>query len=380
MAFFPHPISTSIKPSSIEEDCFESTNELNKPSVGILFKNSSENREIRDLLESCGSITIKCDYSLEGVDLDALNSEIDSVLTSSFQIAKPIPQRIVQAANQKIEDSGSYRYPLLRELKEVSAEMLAKSNAILLPGGSSIHPKFYGETLSLEEDEGVYIKSIKRAVLEFFLIHGCRELGIPLLGICRGHQSLNIFFGSSLDRSSVGEFQEARVRKIEISPFSRVKNRFLTEIPSHAYFNHHQVVLNHGKELTASVTVPFEENFSKELAVIDEQINAIKLALCIGEAEQDPFGQLPLIKEEQLKMQTKARNALKFLDLSGVVLSVELTSGAPMIGIQFHPEGILKSGVHDIDTSGNEEIIRKFITVAKVNVFKNLLHKELLIT
>ena len=100
MAFFPHPILTSIKPSSIEEDCFESTNELNKPSVGILFKDSSENREIRDLLESCGSVTIKCDYSLEGVDLDALNSEIDSVLTSSFQIAKPIPQRIVQAANQ----------------------------------------------------------------------------------------------------------------------------------------------------------------------------------------------------------------------------------------------------------------------------------------
>lgn len=66
-------------------------------------------------------------------------------------------------------------------------------DGLILCGGSDIHPKYYGEEIagSVGIDE-------KRDAVEFALLKAYVDAGKPVLGICRGCQLINVFFGGSL--------------------------------------------------------------------------------------------------------------------------------------------------------------------------------------
>ena len=66
-------------------------------------------------------------------------------------------------------------------------------DGLILCGGSDVHPKHYGEEIagSVGIDE-------KRDAAEFALLKAYVEAGKPVLGICRGCQLINVFFGGSL--------------------------------------------------------------------------------------------------------------------------------------------------------------------------------------
>ena len=63
----------------------------------------------------------------------------------------------------------------------------------MLCGGSDIHPSYYNEEMdgSRNIDEA-------RDKQEFALLKAFVEAGKPVLGICRGCQLINIFFGGTL--------------------------------------------------------------------------------------------------------------------------------------------------------------------------------------
>ena len=66
-------------------------------------------------------------------------------------------------------------------------------DGLILCGGSDIHPKRFSEeingSVNIDED---------RDAREFALLKAFVEAGKPVLGICRGHQLINIYFGGSL--------------------------------------------------------------------------------------------------------------------------------------------------------------------------------------
>ncbi|HWQ69365.1 MAG TPA: gamma-glutamyl-gamma-aminobutyrate hydrolase family protein [Patescibacteria group bacterium] len=67
-------------------------------------------------------------------------------------------------------------------------------DGLLLTGGADIHPSFYGQTVLEhcgEIDE-------ERDRFEVQLVHAARSRDLPLLGICRGLQVLNVALGGSL--------------------------------------------------------------------------------------------------------------------------------------------------------------------------------------
>ncbi|MBI2882603.1 MAG: gamma-glutamyl-gamma-aminobutyrate hydrolase family protein [Candidatus Methylomirabilis oxyfera] len=67
-------------------------------------------------------------------------------------------------------------------------------DGLLLTGGADIHPSFYGQTILErcgEIDE-------ERDRFELGLVHAARSRDLPLLGICRGLQVLNVALGGSL--------------------------------------------------------------------------------------------------------------------------------------------------------------------------------------
>ena len=66
-------------------------------------------------------------------------------------------------------------------------------DGLILCGGNDVDPKYYGEPV----DGSVNI-DLPRDETEFALLDAYVKAGKPVLGICRGHQLINIYFGGSL--------------------------------------------------------------------------------------------------------------------------------------------------------------------------------------
>ena len=72
-------------------------------------------------------------------------------------------------------------------------QICADYDGLILCGGHDIDPKYYHQ----EIDGSVHIDA-QRDVIEFALLKAFVDAGKPVLGICRGHQLINIYFGGSL--------------------------------------------------------------------------------------------------------------------------------------------------------------------------------------
>lgn len=66
-------------------------------------------------------------------------------------------------------------------------------DGLILCGGSDVHPKFYGEEIN--GSRGI---DLARDEAELRLARDFIRAGKPVLGICRGCQVLNVYFGGSL--------------------------------------------------------------------------------------------------------------------------------------------------------------------------------------
>lgn len=67
-------------------------------------------------------------------------------------------------------------------------------DGLLLPGGWDVDPSFYGE----EPDPRVGPTDRELDQTELTLFHQARERGLPVMGICRGQQVINVAMGGSL--------------------------------------------------------------------------------------------------------------------------------------------------------------------------------------
>ena len=75
------------------------------------------------------------------------------------------------------------------------AERLADIDGVLMPGGSDVSPKRYGEEPSTDEIYGV---DDLQDEVDLDLVKYVFESGLPLLTICRGTQVTNVALGGSL--------------------------------------------------------------------------------------------------------------------------------------------------------------------------------------
>ncbi len=72
---------------------------------------------------------------------------------------------------------------------------LDQCSGLLISGGPDVYPGRYGQA-----DDTVRCGSIdyRRDTLEFILINKALAMGLPILGICRGEQIMNVVMGGSL--------------------------------------------------------------------------------------------------------------------------------------------------------------------------------------
>jgi putative glutamine amidotransferase len=82
--------------------------------------------------------------------------------------------------------------------------LVQEADALLLTGGPDVEPARYGEGV----DPNAEVESIPaRDAMEWELLDAARAARRPVLGICRGHQVVNVFLGGRLwqDLGALGE-------------------------------------------------------------------------------------------------------------------------------------------------------------------------------
>ena len=146
-----------------------------------------------------------------------------------------------------LEYYGTYRRAVMAAGAEPidlvpGTKALPDLDGLLLPGGWDVDPSFYGE----QRDEKVGDTDPELDETELALFRQARERQIPILGICRGQQVINVAMGGSLvqhledhDARALGRSHLAHT--IEVDPSSEL-GKAAGEDEIHVNSLHHQAI------------------------------------------------------------------------------------------------------------------------------------------
>jgi putative glutamine amidotransferase len=114
--------------------------------------------------------------------------------------------------------------PMLNDLKILDA-LLIRLDGLLLPGGIDLHPSHYGEEIHpLTEDADLDLDKFEMILASWAL----RE-DIPVLGICRGMQLINIALGGSLYQDIADQYPDSIAHSHRDLPRTHLAHRINIE-------------------------------------------------------------------------------------------------------------------------------------------------------
>ena len=181
----------------------------------------------------------------------------------------------------------------------IIARMVESIDGLILTGGEDVDPlRWYGE-------EPIPGMGGMVPVRDFFDIHLARaavERGIPLLGICRGEQVLNVAFGGTL-------YQDipSQVRSVNL-----VKHR--QNAPRE--YGTHTITVNRGTTLYGILKEVLEDGDTYRVNSFHHQsVEDVAPGFVVSATAPD-----------------------------GIVESIEMKGNPNVIGVQFHPEGPVSEG------------------------------------
>jgi gamma-glutamyl-gamma-aminobutyrate hydrolase PuuD/uncharacterized protein YjbI with pentapeptide repeats len=197
--------------------------------------------------EMCGRSTpklfMKIDQSAEVIGLritmepqkttkEGVNDEVEAALKSigpQMQNQSPLPQRLI---NELAQNPYSESAKILKKTEILAAHV----NSFLLPGGDDVIPALYGQE---KQENTICDDNYRRSILELGIIHQSFKKGIPLMGICRGFQITNVYFGAQLIQHVDGQIgvQKIKLNTPETGLYSGImKHSIITAV------FHHQAV------------------------------------------------------------------------------------------------------------------------------------------
>lgn len=146
-------------------------------------------------------------------------------------------------------------------------EYLLELDGFVFPGGSDIAPASYGETpIDPKKWPGdPYRDAYELKILDFAV---CR--GKPVLGICRGCQLINIYFGGTLYQDLQTQRERSLVHRdaasydkvhhpVELTPHGMLANIYANTSLNHVNSVHHQGIKDVGKNLQVEAISPEDQ-------------------------------------------------------------------------------------------------------------------------
>ena len=121
------------------------------------------------------------------------------------------------------------------------AERLSDIDGVLMPGGSDLSPKRYGEEPSTDEIYGV---DDLQDEVDLDLVNYVFENGVPLLTICRGTQVTNVALGGTL-LQHMDEPHRHHVATVRINENADELGLSNPEVQASCY--HHQILKDLGR-------------------------------------------------------------------------------------------------------------------------------------
>lgn len=160
--------------------------------------------------------------------------------------------------------------------------LLDRISGVLVPGGVDVHPRHYGE----DPRPGLGEVDEDLDSIELPLVRTAAERGLPVFGVCRGQQVVNVALGGTLYQDIVSDgvgslehdvpLEKGRdflAHEIEVEPESRL--RFLlgaARLPVNSF--HHQVVRQVAPDLR--VTAVSDDGLIEALESADGRILTIQ--------------------------------------------------------------------------------------------------------
>ncbi len=161
--------------------------------------------------------------------------------------------------------------------RDSNAEVVSKLDGIVLSGGADVDPAIH----SPEEDPGLSKFEPGRDSHEFEILNKAIEKDVPVLGICRGIQVINVHAGGTLfqdipDHANINKPYDDRHHKVRFKAGSILSDIYGSEIEVNSL--HHQAInkiaegievvgWSSGGEATEEVIEAIEVDNSRILAV-----------------------------------------------------------------------------------------------------------------
>ena len=159
-----------------------------------------------------------------------------------------------------ISNDVSQNYPnaLIRAGFEVTYSDFLSADGLFIPGGGDVDARFYGKSLSYCTNVDLDLD-----INEMRLIDRAISKNMPIMGVCRGLQLLNVFFGGALCRDISGHGKD--IDSETTCRFFGCLKDIYGDFGKVAC-NHHQCVekLAEGSVVTAVSTDGVIEGFSRE--------------------------------------------------------------------------------------------------------------------
>ncbi|MGB1384710.1 MAG: gamma-glutamyl-gamma-aminobutyrate hydrolase family protein [Flavobacteriales bacterium] len=127
---------------------------------------------------------------------DIRSSRVQSPDTLTVLASRLFASRTYETYLDSLAHPTILRWVNASSLDSVSLqEALSQANGVLLTGGADIHPSRYHQTADTMLCGDI---DVERDALEHQLLEGVHRLRLPVLGICRGLQHMNVFEGGNL--------------------------------------------------------------------------------------------------------------------------------------------------------------------------------------